>query len=257
MSLPLDHVVIAVHDLVQAMNNYRQLGFQVLTGGKHPGRESSNAVIVFADRTYIELIAWAAPNEERWYITLKAEGEGMVDFALLPHDTMRVLAEAQARGLESLQGPVDGGRVRPDGQILKWRSARSTTGDMPFLCGDLTPRSWRVPDAPELCQHANGATGIGELKVKVRDVAASTARYRALLGDEAVTLDSGHPRNASVQLNGTVIWLIQGGVGQGADIAASSLPDREGPYWLGLRNENPNPPGLDRSLTCGANLSWI
>ena len=34
----------------------------------------------------------------------------------------------------------------------------ASTGDMPVLCGDITPRPWRVPDAPELCKHPIGRT---------------------------------------------------------------------------------------------------
>ena len=77
MSLALDHIVIAVADLDRAMADYRALGFQVLPGGQHPGRTSHNALVVFADGAYLELIAWRAPApEERWYRTLSAHGEG-------------------------------------------------------------------------------------------------------------------------------------------------------------------------------------
>ena len=185
MSLPLDHVVIAVSNLAHAMADYRSLGFQVLEGGRHSARESHNALIVFADGAYLELIAWQADNQERWYKLLQTDGEGLVDFALLPHDTMAVLGAAQARGLTSLHGPVDGGRTRPDGQVLQWRSARSHTADLPFLCGDITPRHWRVPEDPALCVHANGALGVAGIRVLVRDLATTLARYQALLGPDS------------------------------------------------------------------------
>jgi hypothetical protein len=38
----------------------------------------------------------------------------------------------EARGLL-----LDGGRVRPDGERLRWQTARSPSADLPFLCGDL------------------------------------------------------------------------------------------------------------------------
>ena len=66
--LALDHIVIAVHNLEAAIADYRAMGFQVLVGGQHPGRTSHNALIVFADGAYLEIIAWRAPApEERWY----------------------------------------------------------------------------------------------------------------------------------------------------------------------------------------------
>ena len=183
--LGLDHVVIAVHDLDVAITSYRGLGFTVQPGGRHPGRTSHNALIVFADGAYIELIAWVAPApQERWWQVLQAHGEGYVDFALLPCDTMAVLEAARGRGLHTLIGPVDGGRVRPDGAQLHWRTARHATPDVPFLCGDLTPRSLRVPEG-EVRNHANGAAGVAALSIAVDDLDATVARYAALLGAHA------------------------------------------------------------------------
>ena len=254
--MPLDHVVIAVHDLPQAMADYCQLGFQVLPGGKHPGRESSNALIVFADGAYLELIAWAAPNDERWYKTLQTHGEGLMDFALLPHDTMAVLTQALARGLDSLHGPVDGGRVRPDGRQLRWRSARSSTGDMPFLCGDITPRPWRVPDAHELCKHANGALGIAGLTVRVADLPRSVARYRALVGDSAVTQTPDRPNEAQVNLLGAAIQLVQPPEESDRQLTTPQHLSLEGPRELRLRNATRSPHGLDPRLTHSARIRW-
>lgn len=184
--LPLDHIVIAVPDLAQARARYEALGFHVLAGGEHPGRTSHNALVVFADGAYLELIAWRAPApQERWWRTLQEHGEGLVDFALLPADTAQALADAQARGLHTLHGPVDGGRVRPDGEQLRWSTARHATPDVPFLCGDVTPRRLRVPDGAAERAHPNGATGVAALAVAVHDLRQSLARYRALLGPEA------------------------------------------------------------------------
>ena len=68
MSLPLDHIVIAVQDLERTIADYQSLGFNVLRGGEHPGRSTHNALVVFADGAYFELIAWrAAAPEERWW----------------------------------------------------------------------------------------------------------------------------------------------------------------------------------------------
>lgn len=181
-TLALDHIVIAVHDREAAIADYRALGFQVLVGGEHPGRTSHNALVVFADGSYLEIIAWRAPApEERWYRTLRDHGEGLVDFALLPHDTAQRLAEARARGLSTLTGPLDGSRLRPDGAQLRWQTARHTTPDVPFLCGDITPRALRVPEG-EVRHHPNGALGVASITVAVHDLDATLARYRALLG---------------------------------------------------------------------------
>jgi hypothetical protein len=63
---PLDHLVIAVNDLAQTMRDYQSLGFTVQPGGKHPGRQSHNALVVFEDGTYLELIAWVGAAVRVW-----------------------------------------------------------------------------------------------------------------------------------------------------------------------------------------------
>ena len=181
MKFSLDHVVIAVGDLERAIADYRSLGFTVVPGGRHPGRTSHNALIVFEDGAYIELIAWTAPNDaERWNVVHRAHGDGFMDFALIPGDLPRATAEAKARGLP-LDGPIDGGRVRPDGVELKWQTARQATFDLPFFCADVTPRSLRVPER-DARRHANGARGVATVVVAVNDLEVSSARYRAMLG---------------------------------------------------------------------------
>jgi catechol 2,3-dioxygenase-like lactoylglutathione lyase family enzyme len=181
MKFGMDHVVIAVADLARAVEDYRALGFTVAIGGRHPGRTSHNALVVFEDGAYLELIAWHAPGpDERWYNVHARHGDGLMDFALVPEDVPRAVAEAKDRGLV-LDGPIDGGRVRPDGQQVKWQTGRQATFDLPFLCGDVTPRDLRVP-AGEGRRHGNGALGVARVAVAVWDLKATLDRYRALLG---------------------------------------------------------------------------
>lgn len=266
MTLPLDHVVIAVADRDAAAADYRRLGFQVLAGGQHPGRTSHNALVVFADGAYLELIAWRAPApEERWYRTLRDHGEGLVDFALLPHDTAQALAEARARGLLTLTGPLDGARQRPDGAQLRWQTARHATPDLPFLCGDLTPRSLRVPEGG-VRAHPNGAQGVAELAVAVHDLEATLARYRALLGDRGPAVareDADGVRTARLAVGG--MRLVLQGPAPGAPVespALRSLRERlasrgEGPRALVLRCAgDAAPPPPDPALCHGASLRW-
>ena len=180
--MPLDHLVIAVHDLDLAMQRHREMGYQVVVGGSHPGRLSHNALVVFEDGSYFELIAWRGPAPaEAWWHLLQQQGEGLIDFALLPHDTAEVIAAARARGLQDIAGPLEGGRQRPDGKALEWTTARQATRDLPFLCGDVTPRAWRVPEGA-LRQHPNGVKGVSKVKVSVRDLDASVRRYEQFLG---------------------------------------------------------------------------
>lgn len=244
MGLALDHVVIAVSDLEIAMADYRALGFTVVAGGSHPGRTSHNALVVFADGSYLELIAWKSPNPaERWCVEHGKHGDGLMDFALLPDDTAAVIAAARARGLV-LNGPVDGGRKRPDGAELKWQTGRQVTFDLPFLCGDVTPRSLRVPEG-DVRVHPNGVTGIASVTVAVRDLGESLGRYRALVGGEgaveaACTVAAAGLRTAAVRLGETDIVLASP-EGDAADtvigrVVRERLATRgEGPAAMTLR----------------------
>lgn len=267
MPLALDHIVIAVADLDRAMADYRALGFQVLPGGQHPGRTSHNALVVFADGAYLELIAWRAPApDERWYRTLSAHGEGLVDYALLPADTAQALAEARARGLHTLTGPLDGGRLRPDGAQLRWQTARHATPDVPFLCGDVTPRALRVPEG-SVRQHPNGAQGVAEVTVAVHNLDATLARYRALLGTQAdgaaaTTTPEGIALARIPLGNVTLVLQSPAPSATAAPSAAQALRQRlatrgEGPCAFTLRSDlAPLPATPNLSATHGVALAW-
>ena len=202
-------------------------------GGRHPGRTSHNALIVFDDGAYLELIAWTDPGPaERWYNVLQAHGEGLMDFALIPDDVALAIDEARGRGL-ALSGPIDGGRVRPDGREVKWRTARQATFDLPFLCADVTPRDLRVPTG-DARRHANGATGVASLTIAVHDIKESLAAYEALLGRPL-----GDP---VIALAGTQVVLQQ------------SPSIREGPRAMRLSSSHRGE-RLDTALTHRADIA--
>jgi catechol 2,3-dioxygenase-like lactoylglutathione lyase family enzyme len=184
----IDHLVILVRDLEQAVADYAALGFAVTPGGEHADGATHNALVPFADGSYLELIAFRQEVPDHRWARHRALGEGLVDFALLPDAIAEDIAAARGRGLE-YRGPTPGGRLRPDGQRVEWFIGEPPTPDMPFLCADVTPRELRVP-AGEAREHPNGAIGIAELTVAVADAPASAARYQALLGIEPVVLDA-------------------------------------------------------------------
>ena len=57
MIIGIDHLVILVRNLDDAMRDYQQLGSTVTRGGEHPGG-THNALVGFANGTYLELIAF-------------------------------------------------------------------------------------------------------------------------------------------------------------------------------------------------------
>lgn len=189
MSLSLDHLVVLVHDLEQAIADYAALGFTVQRGGTHADGVTHNALVGFADGSYLELISFLKPPlQHRWAAAAIAGHKGFVDYALLPPEVASVVTAARARGLV-YAGPVEGGRVRPDGARLAWQIGTPPSPDLPFLCGDVTPRAQRVREG-SVRQHPNGVQGVAAISVAVHDLEASLARYRALLGSEIVPVAS-------------------------------------------------------------------
>jgi len=218
MIYAIDHVVILVHDLATAMNDYAALGFTVTPGGVHADGATHNALVAFADGSYLELLAFRRETPDHIWWQYVAEGEGLIDVALLPGAIEEDVAAARLRGLD-MTGPFSGGRERPDGVRIAWKTARPATPDLPFLCGDVTPRDLRVPTGAARL-HPNGVTGIARVRVATRDPAVSAARYRALLGIEGTTVAAG----VSFELGASAIVLT----------ALNERHRREGPCALEL-----------------------
>ncbi len=183
----IDHVVVVVRELARASADYEQAGFAVTPGGEHAGGATHNALVAFADGTYIELIAFKAPDqpqEHRWWERLQ-RGEGLVDYALLSDDLDRDAERARQRGL-AVRGPVDGGRRRPDGQEIAWRSFFLGTGAgrtaLPFVIQDVTARELRVPGG-SATRHRLPTTGVAGLVLVVARLDQAASELAALLGD--------------------------------------------------------------------------
>jgi catechol 2,3-dioxygenase-like lactoylglutathione lyase family enzyme len=254
MIAAIDHLVILVRDLDATIADYTALGFNVVPGGEHADGNTHNALVAFADGSYLELIAFKreAPGHRWWGHSAE---EGLVDFALLPDAIEADIAAARGRGL-AYEGPTPGGRLRPDGQRLEWQIGAPPTPDMPFLCADVTPRELRVPGG-DARVHPNGATGISELTIAVRDAPASAARYQALLGIEPVVLDA---HTVAFGLGGARITLAAPSSAAPADAALSArLAGRgEGPLAFALRaGTGTGGAVLDQRLTHGVDIDLV
>ena len=181
MLTAIDHLVIAVPDLEAAVADYRRLGFTVVPGGRHPGVGTYNALIAFADTSYIELIGfYEARDDHRWWAPLQ-RGGGLVDFCLQTDD-LAGDAQALRRAGVDIGDPEPRDRTRPDGVEVRWEFALARgphRGVAPFVIADVTGRDVRVPAERT---HANGATGIGRVTIAVRDVVAVRGWYSTVLG---------------------------------------------------------------------------
>jgi hypothetical protein len=173
----LDHVVLVARDLNTAIADHRRRGFTVTPGGDHADGVTHNALITFVDGSYLELVAFRDLDRaltHRWW-KFAADGGGLADFALLSDD---LAADSTALADLVKTPPTDGGRIRPDGVEIKWRTAL-LKAPLPFMIEDVTARELRVPGGAA-AQHANGATGIASVIVGALDLADAEWRYAAL-----------------------------------------------------------------------------
>jgi catechol 2,3-dioxygenase-like lactoylglutathione lyase family enzyme len=184
----LDHVVIAVRDLDDAITRYRALGFDARVGGRHTGRGTHNAIVRFG-LDYLELISVYDEVEARGagrgeLVEFLARGEGPVAYVLATDDIGVEAERIRAAGMAVI-GPFAMERLRPDGSRLSWRFV---------IPGDGSERrpwpsfiQWDQPDADRLrldgpTAHPNGARGIRSITVGVRDLPAARALYANVLG---------------------------------------------------------------------------
>ncbi|KAG9011180.1 hypothetical protein FRB94_009106 [Tulasnella sp. JGI-2019a] len=180
----LDHIIhiSPPGKLRQAIDHFEGLGFVVLPGGQHADGMTSNALVIFNDGVYLELIAFrhevdyypvGTPERERreshWWAS---KSPGWIDWANLgiDHEVANTINN-RSGGLVEYHQPQEGGRTKPDGTELKWRvtfpDLVHERGSLPFFCEDVTPRDRRVPLEPHSnTQHPCGATGISHIKLR-------------------------------------------------------------------------------------------
>ena len=249
----IDHLVIAVPDLAAAMKTYRDLGFTVVVGGRHPGVGTANALIAFRDTSYLELLAFHESRpDHRWWSAL-AKGGGLVDFCLQTDDLAGDAKMLRQAGVG--MGEIErGDRQRPDGVEVRWACvlARGAhRGVAPFLIAGEGSRDERVPRERA---HANGVSGIGTVTVAVDDLPTVRHWYAQALGT------TGHD----------VIAPELGAVGSrfaiGPHVFEFLAPTGSGPVrdWLTARGPSPysatlvgghSPGPLDLRRTHGARLA--
>lgn len=226
----IDHIVIAVDSLANATETWRGLGFTVVEGGKHP-YGSHNALIGFADGSYIELLGFYEESPAHpWWDLLHERGGGFIDFCLATDDIGADHAAFCKQGVEC-SDLIEGGRTRPDGYHVKWINNKvggDWQGLIPFIIEDATPRAERLPRETA---HENGAAGIDSLSFATNDV----ARYAGAMS--AVTGVAGKPVS-DTELAAAGLRLTIGAhgleylapAGDAGPLAAHLAADRLAPY---------------------------
>ncbi len=253
MAHSIDHILVLVRDLAAASADYAAAGFTVTPGGVHADGTTHNALIPFADGTYLELIAPTRGDRlpDEVFGPRLQRGEGLVDYALGAADLDVEAARLRSMGVPTT-GPVDGGRERPDGQRVRWRTltVHPEGVTLPFLIADVTPRSLRVP-GEAAARHALGITRLVGLTIVVADLAASAQALGDLLGTAGQALDP--PEGGStVQFAVGPQWVVLAQPGDEASVARRYLETwGEGPYEVTLSAGPDAAPAAGTALSAG------
>jgi hypothetical protein len=198
--LRIDHVVYAVRDLEEAGERLlRDHGLASVAGGEHPRWGTGNRIVPLGE-AYVELLAVVDPRVAR-ASTLGRSIGGLADrgggwFALcLSDDALDETAARLGLAIET------GGRQRPDGEVVRWRSAGiedpRRTPELPFFI------AWEGP--PELHPgrgtgaHPSEVTGIASVEIAGDERAFVEWTGRA---DLPVRFVEGEPGVVTVRLDG-------------------------------------------------------
>ena len=252
----IDHLVVVVPDLDTAIRSYTELGFTVVAGGRHPVG-THNALISFADGSYLELIAFYETNpEHRWWGPLQ-KGGGLVDFCMQTDDLRGDTIAFRQAGV-TIEDPKPLTRVRPDGYKLSWVLSIPRDphrGVAPFLIQDETPREERVP---RQMTHRNQARGIGAVTVAVDEAATVRRWYSRVLGaaGQDVRRDDLVADGARFTIGPHVFDFV---APQGAPSALGDWLKARGPspYAATLLTASGAKGALDEAKTLGARLSFV
>jgi hypothetical protein len=212
----VDHVVVVVSSLAETTKRFAAAGFTVTPGGRHDAIPTENALIAFADGTYLELLAArdaatrdelralrASPGWERHlkgvsavarrFLPALSGADGVADWVLRGERLERPAAALRTLGVKA-SGPVAMARERPDGLRLAWELLLPEPRLHPFWIADRTSRGQRVPGGAAT-EHANGATGITAVGVRTPSVPTAALELGESLGtvprliDGVTTLD--------------------------------------------------------------------
>lgn len=198
----LDHVVVTVDSLRAAARDFAAAGFTVTPGGRHDALPTENALVVFADGSYLELLACVDPAVRAGLRALRAgEGwdahlrgasaigrrflprlagpDGVGDAVVLASRLERVADESRRREFV-MTGPVAMSRAVEGAEPLAWDLLLPAEDALPFFIEDRTPRARRVPGDAAATRHANGARGIAVVQVGTADVPAAALRIADL-----------------------------------------------------------------------------
>jgi glyoxalase-like protein len=181
----IDHVLIAFANPDAAAGDLESaVGLRASAGGRHEAHGTFNRLVWLGD-SFIELMGVFDPAlaATSWWgkqaLAVLERGGGYMGLVLASDDIEVDVAAVRARG-SALGTPESGSRTRPDGRIVRWRSARLPAADADmgvfFLIEhDLAGAEWTPAERDQRATQAHPLGGPVRLE-RVELPVASTHR---------------------------------------------------------------------------------
>lgn len=204
--MEFDHLVIVVPDLEIAALKFEKAGFSVSSGGRHFAGISENKLIFFEDGTFIELLkirnsfgGWSLKFlyysklhhilrnlkriglPYRFYINAQHRKIGLYDFCFLADDLIYQESRLKEKNIGMSQ-IINAGRVRPDGNILKWKMSTPMVSYLPFLRD--TFKADQLSTNANNTNHQNGVVGIKRIDCIIQNLTEKSADIISFYGAE-------------------------------------------------------------------------
>lgn len=210
--LRVDHVTIAGRDLKDLRERFAAAGIRTEYGGKHTNGLTEMALASFADGSYLELMAAQDPKAgapSHYWGKFIDGNAGPCAWAIASTD---IDADAKLYGGQITAG----GRKRPDGTELAWRTLSIGGGVQgtffPFLIQDVTARELRAYPSGKATMPEEG--GVAAVYIAVRNLEGAIAQYRKLfhLPEPARSEDASLGANLATFTGTPIVLAAPGGV---------------------------------------------
>jgi len=184
--LKVDHATICGSALAPMESAFAEAGLQTEYGGPHATGGTHMALLGFEDGSYLELIApkgsGSSVTESPWGKAMAGDAGPCAWAAGTSHIGRDVSRLASLH--VPTRAPEPGSRAKPDGTVIRWKTATVGKGvrgaTLPFLIEDETARELRV--RPSASSAAAGLTGIRIVVIGVKRLEPAIAQFRKAWG---------------------------------------------------------------------------